>query len=144
MTTEERLVQYQVVAARRTTYDTMVWQVPGLALTAQAFLMTIGLAPGTGRLARVAVGLLSVVVALMAAQLLLRHRQNELADAKWLESFERASGWETVHMPATARAAQVGLVPSGLARLRSYRVWIGGLSTFGLIGLAIALWAVIR
>src|SRR5437870_3015409 len=34
------LGQYQVVAARRQNFDAMVWQVPALALTAQAFLMT--------------------------------------------------------------------------------------------------------
>jgi hypothetical protein len=34
---EEMLVLYQVVAARRQNFDLMVWQVPALSLTAQAF-----------------------------------------------------------------------------------------------------------
>jgi hypothetical protein len=35
---EEMLVMYQVVAARRQNFDPMLWQVPALSLTAQAFL----------------------------------------------------------------------------------------------------------
>ena len=71
------LAQYQVVAARRQNFDSMVWQVPALALTAQAFLMTIALGPGTGHLARIAAGLLSALAALMSGQLLLRQRVHE-------------------------------------------------------------------
>lgn len=43
---EEMLVMYQVVAARRQNFDAMVWQVPALSLTAQAFLLVIALGPG--------------------------------------------------------------------------------------------------
>jgi hypothetical protein len=40
---EEMLVMYQVVAARRQNFDSMLWQVPALSLTAQAFLLVIAL-----------------------------------------------------------------------------------------------------
>ena len=137
----ERLVQYQVVAARRTNYEAMMWQVPTLALTAQAFLMTIGLAPSTGRLARIAVGLLSLAISIMAVQLTVRHRLNEITDSMWLEEFELTQNWKSVHGAAQARAEALGFTYRGIFKLKSYRVWIAGLSGFGLVGLAIAVWA---
>jgi hypothetical protein len=76
------LAQYQVVAARRQNFDAMVWQVPALALAAQAFLMTIALGAGSGHLARIASGLLSALTAVMSVQLLLRQRIHEIAYAR--------------------------------------------------------------
>lgn len=43
---EEMLVLYQVVAARRQSFDSMVWQVPALSPTVQAFLLVIALGSG--------------------------------------------------------------------------------------------------
>lgn len=135
---EERLVMYQVIAARHMGLDQMVWQVPGIALTAQAFLMTIGLGPGVGHLARFVSGLLSLVIAAMSVQLLMRHRLSARADAVWLEDFERTQGWTVMHRPLGDRCAQFGVQMRGMARLRSYSVWIAGLAIFGLVGLGIA------
>jgi hypothetical protein len=133
------LAQYQLVAARRQNFDVMVWQVPALALTAQAFLMTIALGPGTGHLARVGAGLLSALAALMSVQLLLRQRVHELADARWLHNFEQKYGWEAVHQHPAERVAAAGIKSRGLVRLRSHRLWIAGLMIFGAAGLAAAL-----
>ncbi|MFJ4198346.1 hypothetical protein ACIP2Y_01735 [Streptomyces sviceus] len=135
---EERLVMYQVVAARHVGLDQMVWQVPGIALTAQAFLMTIGLGPGSGQLARLGSGLLSVVVAFMSVELLMRHRLSATADAVWLERFERDQGWDVLHRPLNDRCTQLGVPMPRVARPRAYSVWIAGLSTFGLVGAGIA------
>jgi hypothetical protein len=120
----------------------MVWQVPALALTAQAFLMTIALGAGTGRPARIAAGLLSAIAALMSVQLLLRQRLHEIADARWLHDFEQRHGWEPVHQHPAQRTAVAGIRASGLARLRSHQMWIAGLAIFGATGLAAALAAV--
>jgi hypothetical protein len=132
------LAQYQVVAARRQNFDAMVWQVPALALTAQAFLMTIALGPGTGHLARIAAGLLSALAALMSIQLLLRQRVHEVADARWLHDFERAHGWGAIHQHPAERVAAAGIRSKGLMRLRSHQLWIAGLTIFGATGLAAA------
>jgi hypothetical protein len=116
-----------------------VWQSPGLALAAQAFLMTIGLGPGTGQLARVAAGALSAIVSLMSIQLLLRHRFHDVEDARWLAAFEEAAGWEVLHRPPS-RVLRKGLV--GYLRLHTYRswpIWIVGLGCFGLVGLIIVI-----
>jgi hypothetical protein len=133
------LAQYQVVAARRQNFDAMVWQVPALALTAQAFLMTIALGPGTGHLARIGAGLLSALAALMSVQLLLRQRVHEVADARWLHDFERRHGWEAIHQHPGERVAAAGIMSQGLTRLRSHQMWIAGLAIFGAAGLAAAL-----
>ncbi|WP_217549066.1 hypothetical protein [Streptomyces sp. GbtcB6] len=140
---DERLVMYQVVAARHVGLDQMVWQVPGIALTAQAFLMTIGLGPGSGQLARLGSGLLSAVVAFMSVELLMRHRLSAIADAVWLERFERDQGWEVLHRPLNDRCTQLGVPMPRVARPRAYSVWIAGLSTFGLVGAAIAVNALV-
>ncbi|MFJ8056741.1 hypothetical protein [Streptomyces sp. NPDC096142] len=135
---DERLVMYQVVAARHASLDQMVWQVPGIALTAQAFLMTIGLGAGSGQLARLGSGILSVVVAFMSLELLMRHRLSAIADAVWLERFEQEQGWEVLHRPLNDRCTQLGVPMPRVARPRAYSVWISGLSAFGLIGACIA------
>ncbi|MFD4571732.1 hypothetical protein ACFWNK_10905 [Streptomyces sp. NPDC058417] len=140
---EERLVLYQVVAARHAGLDQMVWQVPGIALTAQAFLMTIALGPGAGQLARLGSGLLSAVVAFMSVELLMRHRLSAIADAVWLERFERDQGWEVIHRPLNDRCVQFGVPMPYMARLRAYSVWIAGLSAFGLVGVGIAVNALV-
>ena len=43
---------YAIVAARRTQFDQLVWQVPVLSLTAQAFLFSIALSHDATRTAR--------------------------------------------------------------------------------------------
>lgn len=133
------LAQYQVVAARRQNFDVLVWQVPALGLTAQAFLMTIALGPGAGHLARIATGLLSALAALMSVHLLLRHRMHEVADNRWLRAFERSQGWELVHQRPADRVAAQGVKASGLRKFGSHEVWIAGLSIFGAVGLAAAI-----
>jgi hypothetical protein len=122
---EEMLVMYQVVAARRQNFDSMLWQVPALSLTAQAFLLAISLGSGSGHLATIAAGLLSAVTALMSVQLLQRQRLHELADARWLHNFDRV--------------AAAGLRPARLAKWPSHQLRMAGLVLFGATGLAAAL-----
>lgn len=121
----------------------MMWQAPGLGLAAQAFLMTIALNPGTGQLAQASSGLLSMVVSFMSVQLLVKHRHHELADSIWLERFEKARGLPEVHASASERCQVAGLPSKGLVKLRSHRVWIAGLTVFGLVGLGAVVDAVL-
>jgi hypothetical protein len=80
---------YQTVAARRESHDEMLWQVPGLGIAAQAFLLTIALDPGSTDLARGLSALLAFVAALAGIQLLLKHRFAEETLSEWLTRFER-------------------------------------------------------
>jgi len=140
---EQSLLLYQVVAARRVGFDSMLWQAPGLGITAQAFLMTIALGPGSGQAARVASGVLSAVVSFISVQLLIKHRYHEMADSIWLQEFERSRGLPEVHAPGAARCAAAGITTGRFGGLRSHRVWILGLTSFGLVGLGAAVAGII-
>lgn len=135
--------QYELLLARRLHHDQLVWQVPAISLTAQAFLFTISLAHDSSRLARLLSSFLSVVTAAMSVQLMARHRFAELTMARRLEEFERAHG-----LP-TAAFAEVGGLDRGpwlarrLAALRAFDVWVWGLASFGGVGALVAVLAVI-
>ncbi len=130
------LLLYEIVAHRRMQYDGMMWQVPALSLTAQAFLLTIAVGPDSSPVARVVSGLLSAVIALISVQLMTKHRRHESVDSRWLEKFERDRGLEPVHAPPRGRAEALGLRrATWLERLSSFDVWRFGLVAFGVIAL---------
>jgi hypothetical protein len=62
-----------VYATQFGSYTTLLWQVPALSLTAQAFLMTISLGMGTSNIARLVASFLSIVIA--GASISLMHDQ---------------------------------------------------------------------
>jgi hypothetical protein len=134
---------YAVVAARRSQFDSLLWQVPVLSLTAQAFLFTIALDPDTTRFARTIASLLSLVVTFLTVQLLTRHRQAEITDAHILQSWEISAEVVTVHGTAwrdrrKEESADAGLF-NPLADFPGYKTWATGLSLFGLAALAVLL-----
>lgn len=83
------LAQYDLVAQRRNTTNALLWQSPGLSLTAQAFLFLIALDANAETASRAVAAGLALVVALASVQLLLKHRAYEGDDAEWLSQFER-------------------------------------------------------
>jgi hypothetical protein len=122
---------YQVVASRRIQWDQLLWQVPVLSLTAQAFLFTIALGGGSSQTARVIAAILSLVMTVLSIHLMTRHRQAEITDADWLESYELQRYGESVHGTVwrdRRNATRQGGWPN---RIRGYRIWIGGLLIFG-------------
>jgi hypothetical protein len=78
---------YAIVAARRTQFDQLVWQVPVLSLTAQAFLFSIALSADASRTARVIASVLSLLMTVLSLHLIAKHRQAEVADSHWLEEY---------------------------------------------------------
>jgi hypothetical protein len=64
---------YAAVAARRTQFDQLVWQVPVLSLTAQAFLFSIALSPDGTRTIRIIASLLSLVMSFLSLHLMVKH-----------------------------------------------------------------------
>lgn len=136
---DPELLVYEVVAFRRMQYDGMMWQVPTLSLTAQAFLLTIALGPDSRPAARIISGLLSAVIALISVQLMSKHRRHEEADSRWLEKFEQDRGLEPVHARPLARAESVGMrPPSRLEGWPSFDVWRLGLTVFGAVAVLAA------
>lgn len=128
---------YAAVAARRTQFDNLVWQVPVISLTAQAFLFTIALSDGGTRFSRSMACVLAMITAFLTVQLLTKQRQAEITDAHWLEELEeRASSvgkpmhgysWRDRRNSESADAGFFG----PLSKFEGYSTWAWGLSLFG-------------
>ncbi|WP_284990861.1 MULTISPECIES: hypothetical protein [unclassified Arthrobacter] len=134
---------YQAVVARRLQWDNLLWQVPLLSLTAQAFLFTIALGADTSKWSRTLAATLSVVVAVLCVSLMARHRQAELSDAHWLEVYEEGHPEHLrVHgSPFVERRNKIN-VRLAAGRLpvptwKGYETWTWGMAIFGLIGLLV-------
>jgi hypothetical protein len=138
--TDSAHIRYQMVEARRLQWDNLVWQVPVLSFTAQAFLFSIALGDG-GRGPRIAASILTLVVTVLSMTLMARHRQAELADAHWLEDYERRQGWGRIHGETWRKTRDATPLDAGrmLDRLLplwpGFRTWIIGLTLFGLAGI---------
>lgn len=120
--------QYEILAARRQSFNEMIWQTPVLSLTAQAFLFTIALAPGVKRGAQILSGILALVAALASIQLMIRHRQFEVESSEWLAEYERSKkGFKPIHQ----KPAKGGCFVTNLF-MRSYYIWLLTLVAFAL------------
>jgi len=80
----------QMVENRRSRTDVMMWQVPALAMTAEAFLLSVSLAPDTRGLGRTLAAAAGIVVVSASLQLMLKHRYHEVLFAEWLARAEDA------------------------------------------------------
>ncbi|HUB99377.1 MAG TPA: hypothetical protein VMS11_06095 [Solirubrobacterales bacterium] len=134
---------YTVIANRRTAFDTLMWQVPALGLAAQAFLLTIAFGSDSSDAARYFSGGLSVVVAVVAIQTMLKHRANELTDSRILEGIERQAGIRIgdgafPHDKPEVRGPAVGneQINGWWEQWKSAWLWVFSLSCFALAGLA--------
>jgi hypothetical protein len=140
---------YGAITARRSSFDSMMWQVPALAVTAQAFLLTIALGSSTASIARQFAAGLALVLALMAIQLMAKHRFLEEVDSILAEKLEEA--WHipnTLGVAAHARASSRVVINQRrfhwwISR-SSYRIWTSGLSLFALVDLSAGLIATVK
>ncbi|GAA2358043.1 hypothetical protein SVIO_001470 [Streptomyces violaceusniger] len=130
------IVQYQVVAARRQSYEEKIWQVPAITLAAQAVLLTAAASENIVRIDRIVAGFLTAGAALIASNLLLRQRRNQEADKAWLSNFEFRRRWASAHKDADLRAKDVKIKTPFLAKPKPHLVWILGMAVFGGLGLA--------
>lgn len=145
MPTEPVVLIWQSLAARRASYDTLLWQTPALGLTAQAFLLTLALGAQVSPLGRAVAAALASGLALMTLQLMSKHRQHETRDAKLFEQIEDEHhfaaliGHKLHGPPPTARLT--GRSPAALARrfsrTSSYRLWLTGQLAFFVVGLVV-------
>jgi hypothetical protein len=132
---------YTALASRRTAFDTLMWQTPALALTAQAFLFTISLAPDSAPIARYISSALDVIVAIVAIQTMAKHRYNEFTDSLLLEEIERGLGIVVSstypHAKPRDRGEAVGNRQSVITRPKSFRLWYLSLAGFGAASVAV-------
>ncbi|GAA3083636.1 hypothetical protein GCM10020000_82280 [Streptomyces olivoverticillatus] len=132
--------QYQVVAARRKSFEDRAWQIPAIVLAAQAVLLKAATERDSGHTVCITAGFLTAFLALMAANLLLRQRRNQLADYAWLLEFERVhDGWDIVHVRSRDRASRFGIETPLLARVPPYVVWVAGPALLGALGLVLSI-----
>jgi hypothetical protein len=140
---EDRRTVYAAVASRRLQQDSLVWEVPIVSFTAQAFLFTIALGPDSSQLARTVSALLAAGISLMCVTLMRRHRQLETSDAIWMSEREKELGVDyEIHAMAWWRSTlDVPVRATFLARWvpawRAYNAWIIALSTIGSVALGI-------
>ncbi len=117
--------------------DALVWQTPALAVTAQAFLLTIGLDPDTARFARGIASVLGVVVAYMTCQLMAKHRYLRRLDEWKLRELEGDSRLSGLSTHAYGDAADEYAGATRLTKSKSYAVWQTGLVLIGLAHLLV-------
>ncbi|WP_433715504.1 hypothetical protein ACQP2U_16695 [Nocardia sp. CA-084685] len=130
---------YQTVADRRLQYENLLWQVPTLSLTAQAFLFSISMAAANDSVARIASSLLALIVSILSIMLMASHRLAERKDALWLEQFEQqqigAGIWGAHGSVFEAQQQNVELDVGWLNNLipmrQMFTVWVVGLACFG-------------
>jgi hypothetical protein len=132
-----RLAVYQVVAARRDSYEAVLWQVPALSLTAQAFLLTIALGGGPSPSARRLASVLSFISALASIQLLTKHRHFERVDSKLCQKLEDDLSLKAVcgylpHAETENRRQPSDPKPSGWIAYSSFQIWRVLLGLFAL------------
>jgi hypothetical protein len=119
----------------------MAWQVPALTITAEAFLLTIVLGADSTRSARLVASALAFVSALVAMQLMLKHRYMERIDTELLSREEVRLGLPNVHAHLEQRAIEAGLSFSRLyllvVRRSSFRIWMGVLVVFAVVAITL-------
>jgi hypothetical protein len=130
------LALYEIVAQRRLQWDNLVWQVPVLSLTAQAFLFTIALSAGNGQYARAVASALAFAAAILSMLLMSRHRKGEITDAHWLRAYEEANFGRSFHGSPWQEARDRESVGGPFSQLGGYVSWMFGFSLFAAAALA--------
>ncbi|MEV5832211.1 hypothetical protein [Nocardia sp. NPDC052112] len=131
---------YQIVADRHLQYENLLWQVPAISLTAQAFLFSISMAAGTDSVARIASSLLALIVSIISIMLMASHRLSGRKDALWLERFEQqelhAGDWGAHGMAFESQQdiadLDAGWIGNLIPMRQMFTVWVAGLACFGL------------
>lgn len=150
------LFTYEMLLQRELEQDAMLWQTPTIALTAQAFLLTIALNPTSPAFATFLSAALGLVVALLSMQLMAKHQFIDSMDRAHLHALETRLEIEHLSNREYFYTNGVYRIPDwlvghkapraehGLAKFRSYRVWIAGMLIFAAVNVAIVavqIWA---
>jgi len=136
---------YSAIATRRTAFDTLMWQVPALGLTAQAFLLTIAYGASSSEVARLVASALALVVATVAIQTMRKHGANELTDSLLLESIEDTMGITVAGVHPHAKPDKRGPAVENdefekwSVEKRSFQLWVWSLRLFAGAALAAGL-----
>lgn len=142
---------FDALNARYLSHNELMWQTPGLAMTAMAFLLTISLGGATSWARALASGL-SFVIAVVSIQLMAKHSYFQIADADQLWEIEKALGMMPLHAPpgpVSPRLAKgnlfirtVSRIEGRLVRYRSRQWWLAALALFACVSLAALILAI--
>lgn len=132
------LAVYSVLGARRTSFDTVMWQVPALAMAAQAFLLATSLDSGASRAWRIIAAALGLFLAWVSMQLMAKLRSLEIVDSRTLERIEIGLHIDTAlgfapHAHVRERIQRSPQRAAWWMRVSSFRLWI---VVLGLLGAA--------
>jgi hypothetical protein len=94
---ENDLLAYDALLLREVEKDSLLWQAPALALTAQAFLLTIALDSESDPLAVIVSAALGVIVAVLSVQLMAKHRLLMRLDRAHMHFLEERLGLDHLH-----------------------------------------------
>lgn len=131
---ERELFEYQIISARINEADAKMWQVPGLTMTAQAFLLTITLSADFKMGAHIVGAGMGALIAWMSYQLMSKHRHFHQLDTAMLRHLESRIGLSSISVYGWP--SQVVEPPSTwLVRRRSVSVWKRGIALIGIVNL---------
>jgi hypothetical protein len=134
---------YKMLAARHSQRGALVWQVPTLSFTGQAFLLTVALSHENSRLSRCFAASLGFVVAVMSIELMARHRRAARADEKLLNEYEKREG-VGIHGDAWRKTRnEMSSVLLIFGKLPGMETWMGCFLLFAGVNLAIFVLALI-
>jgi ADP-ribose pyrophosphatase YjhB (NUDIX family) len=111
------LESYAALTTRCVSHNELMWQTPALAMTAMAFLLTIGLGDSDNWKRSLAAGL-ACLVAIVSAQLMARHSRSQIADSDAL------SGLETRLRMLPVNQKPVEQVARRTANILQLQVWL--------------------
>jgi hypothetical protein len=143
------LFTYEMLLLREMEQDAMLWQTPTIALTAQAFLLTIALNPGSPFFATCLASALGMLVAVLSMQLMARHRFLNEMDRSHLHYLEERVGIDHIsnreyffvdgkyRVPGWLQGRRTPEAPDLLARQKSFRIWMFGMGMFAAVNFAI-------
>lgn len=114
--------QYGMIAKTRDNFNTLLWQIPALSLSAQAFLFQIILGDASSRSKQIA-AVLSISAALASCQLMAKHRFGEISYTRLLDDVEQSKGLQNInqHIMST----------NIFSRWSSFVIWQALLLLFG-------------
>lgn len=130
------LAAYQAVNNRRISYDSLLWQMPALSLTAQAFLFSVALAPGHSLSAQAIASALALFVSIAAIHALRRFRLGQHMDQLLLDRVEGQLGTKEYfgvnpHASAADRAQHLGIPYRWPMSFPPTVLWMRVLGLFG-------------
>jgi hypothetical protein len=111
---------YGVLATRVANHNTLVWQTPALALTAEAFLLTVALNPVYSHSARLVAAGLNLMLSLLCLQLMSKHKEMVKADRNEMVLLEHRLGLASYHAKTDTSTFKL------LAKPWSSTLWMSG------------------